>query len=127
MLTLTIPSLLNCLLLLFGAIYKSETILRTWLCFSFVLLLLIACESIYNLYEADIVTFMLSTAEMLISGVGYSCVFCNLEELSIFLESDDEASGIGDVEPIDTGDAGEALDFEDEEEADEEMGKRLEE
>lgn len=87
--TITIASLLNGGLLLLGAASKNENILRPWMCFSFVILLTIFCSAIFQLYEADILSFSISTTELLTNGVGYSCVFCNLEELSNIL-SDDE-------------------------------------
>lgn len=87
--TITIASLLNCGLLLLGAASKNENILRPWLCFSFVILLTIFCNSIFQLYEADITAFAISTVELLTNGVGYSCVFCNLEELSNVFSDDD--------------------------------------
>lgn len=87
---ITIVSLLNCGLLLLGAASKNENILRPWLCFSFVILLTIFCNAIFQLYEADITSFALSATELLTNGVGYSCVFCNFEELSNILSDEED-------------------------------------
>lgn len=88
--TICITCILNFGLLLLGAASKNENLLRPWLCFSFIILLLIFCNAIFQLYEAEIKMFSLSFLELMATGGVYSCVFCNFDELSNILSDEED-------------------------------------
>lgn len=88
--TICITCILNFGLLLLGAASRNDNLLRPWLCFSFIILLLIFCNAIFQLYEAEMKMFTLSFVELLVTGGVYSCVFCNFDELSNTVSDDED-------------------------------------
>ena len=92
-----VAALLNCILLLLGAASKNENLLRPWLCFAFVILLSIFCNAVFQLYDGETGLFAVTAFELLVSGIGYSFVFCNFEELSlsnVLTDGEDEADDV---------------------------------